>query len=98
MGWLSVVIGIVAAILFWMSHDVVLVGVAAFVTLGAFWSYGVMHNHATDAARNRPGFTGGFYDLRERELAAVPNWLAAVNMLFAVAAVILLGMAIYFQF
>ncbi len=53
-----------------------------------------MHNYATDAARRRPTFRGGFSDLTEDEIDVVPDWIAKVNMGFSLAALALLVTAI----
>jgi len=58
--------------------------------LGCFWSWGVMHNYATEMAKRRSSYTGGFYDLTEREVEAVPDWIAGVNLLFSLGSVALL--------
>ncbi len=71
----------VSSWLFWSS---IVSGVVA------TWSYGIMHNHAMAAAKRRPGFSGRFYDITEREADSAPNWLAALNMLSSLAPFVLL--------
>ena len=49
-----------------------------------------MHNYATEAAKGRLDYSGGFYDFTKREVESVPDWLAVVNLLSFIAAVGLL--------
>ena len=51
---------------------------------------GVMHNYATEAAKGRLDYSGGFYDFTKREVESVPDWPAVVNLLSFIAAVGLL--------
>ncbi len=89
MGWLGLVISVVAVWLLWDNGGIWL---AAAIAVGVIelWSWGVMHNHATNAAKNRSSYTGGFSDFTMREIDAVPNWLAMVNMVGFLAAIGLL--------
>ena len=88
MGWLGIILSVVAVWL--LSDDGWLWLVAAAVALLEFWSYGIMHNHAVESAKEHPGYKGGFYDFNHRDLGAVPNWITVVNMVGFVAAVVLL--------
>jgi hypothetical protein len=97
MGWLSVLLSGVAAYLLFVSDHTVLMGVAIATTVGCFWSWGVMHNYATDAAKRRSDHTGGFYDLTKQEAEAVPNWITVVNMVFSFLGIILLIAGIVFK-
>ena len=85
MGWLSIIAGAGAATLFFLGGYLALAGAAALVTVGAFWTYGVMHNFATDSAKRRRSYDGGFSDLSENDLNAVPNGLALLNLLASLA-------------
>ena len=67
MGWLPVVIGAVASMIFYHLNAMIWLGVSVLLTAIDFWSWGVMHNYAIDAARERPGFRGGFYDITSSE-------------------------------
>ena len=89
MGWLGLVVCVVAAWRLWDNGGLWL---AAAIGVGVIelWSWGVMHNHATEAAKNRSSYTGGFSDFTKREVDAVPDWLAMVNLVGFVAAVGLL--------
>ena len=89
MGFLGVVIAGVATWLLW-DNGWQLITVSIIVTAIEFWSWGVMHNYAVDAAKDRPGYSGRFYDFTKREVALVPDWLAVVNLLGFIAAVSLL--------
>ena len=89
MGLLGIVLSVVAAWL--LRDDGWLWLVAAAGALLQFWTYGIMHNHAVESAKKRPGgYSGGFHDLSHLDLDAVPNWIAVVNMAGFVAAVCLL--------
>ena len=88
MGWLGIVLSVVATWL--LRDDGWLWLLAAAVALLGFWSYGIMHNHAVESAKKRLDYSGGFYDLNDRDLDAVPNWITVVNMVGFVAAVVLL--------
>ncbi len=95
MGWVAIVCVAVAAILFYVSGDSWLFWSSVVSGVVATWSYGIMHNYAMEAAKRRPGFRGGFYDITEREADAAPDWLAALNMLSSLAAFVLLIAAIF---
>jgi len=90
MGWLSVAIGIGAAILLYMAGGGPLFWAALVASGVALWSWGVMHNFAMEAARKRPSFRGGFLDITEEEADAVPNWLATTNLVATLGCVGLL--------
>ena len=89
MGWLGVAVSAFAALLFYSSEHWVLMALAIVAAVGSFWSFGVMHNYATEIAKQRRDYTGGFYDITEEEAAAVPDWLAIVNLVFSVGGLIL---------
>lgn len=98
MGWLSVLSSSVAAYLLFASGHTVLMVVAVATAVGSLWSWGVMHNCATDAAKRRSDYTGGFYDFTKQEADAVPNWISFVNMVFSILGVILLIAGMVFKF
>lgn len=89
MGWLSVLLSGVAAYLLFSSGHTVLMVVAIVTAVGAFWSWGILHNYATVAARCRSDYTGDFYDFTNREAEAVPNWITIVNIGFSFLGVFL---------
>jgi hypothetical protein len=90
MGWLSVLLSGVAAFLLFMTGHTVLMVLAIVAAIGCFWSWGIMHNYATDAAKRRSNYSSGFYDITKREAQAVPDWICMVNMLFGLAGLVLL--------
>lgn len=85
MGWLSIVAGIGAVVLFFFGEHTVLAGLAGISTAGSFWAHGVMHNFATESARRPRSFEGGFCDFNDRDLDADPNRLALANMATSLA-------------
>ena len=95
MGWLSVALGILAAFTLHQTEARALFWLAVAATIAALWSWGVMHNHAMEAAKSRTSFHGGFYDVTEEEADAVPNWLALVNLLATIGCGSLLAVGIY---
>ncbi len=95
MGWVAIVCAAIAAVLFYVSGDSWLFWSSIVSGVVATWSYGIMHNHAMEAAKRRPGFSGRFYDIIEHEADSAPNWLAALNMLSSLAAFVLLIAAIF---
>jgi hypothetical protein len=90
MGWLSGVISVGAAFLLFRTGHTTLMIVAIFSAVGCFWSWGIMHNYATNLAKRRSNYTGGFYDITNRETQGVPDWISILNMLFSVSGLILL--------
>jgi hypothetical protein len=90
MGWLSVLVSAGAAFLLFKTGHTVLMVVAIVAAVGCLWSWGIMHNYATDLAKLRSNHTGGFYDITNRETQGVPDWIASVNMFFSLAGFILL--------
>jgi len=79
MGWLSVLLSAVAAFLFYRSGHMALMILAIIAVLGNFWSLGVMHNFATEFAKRRPNYTGGFCDITRQEAKSVPDWISWTN-------------------
>lgn len=89
MGWLGVLMSGVAAWLLW-DNGIIWIVCAIGVGLTQFWSWGVMHNHAVMAARNRKSYSGKFYDFTRDELDTAPNWVTAVNIVSFFAALALI--------
>lgn len=85
MGWLAVVVGLAACVLLWTQDAYVLLGLASACTVVCLWSYGVMHNYAVESAKGRRSYGGGFGDFTARDMEAVPNWLAGLNLAFSAA-------------
>jgi hypothetical protein len=98
MGWLSVLVGIAAAILLYGTGHGILFALAIASSAGCFWSWGIMHNYATNAAKKRSSYRGDFYDLTGEEVRSAPNWVTVVNMFLALAAVGLLITGIVVRF
>lgn len=90
MGWLSILLSAIAAILFYRTGHLALMVFAIIAVLGNFWTFGVMHNFATEVAKRRPNYNGGFYDITRQEAASVPDWISWANMVFSLAGLILL--------
>ena len=62
------------------------------MTIGVFWTYGIMHNYATESAKERLDYSGKFYDFTHRDADVIPDWLAQVNFLLSM---ITLGILVY---
>lgn len=87
MGWLGVGLGLLSC---WLLYGNLLAfALAIAVTLGLLWTWGVMHNYATESARRRPGYKGGFYDLSDADIDAVPGWLPTSNLVLTLVTVVL---------
>jgi len=89
MGWLPVLISGLAAFLLFKTGHTVLMIFAIFVAICCFWTWGIMHNYATNAAKRRPNYSGKFFDLTNRDIQAVPDWLSMVSMLFSIGGLVL---------
>ena len=89
MGWLGVVLSVAAA---WLLRDQGWLWLAGAIAVGMleFWSWGIMHNYATESAKKRPDYSGGFFDIEPRDATSVPDWIATVHMIGFIAAVGLL--------
>ncbi len=97
MGWLPVLLSGVAAFLLFKTGHTVLMVIAIVAAVGSLWSWGIMHNYATDLAKRRSNYTGRFYDITDSEAGAVPNWIAIVNMIFSLAGLVLVITGIVFM-
>ena len=95
MGWLPVSLAFVASALLYDTGHPVLLTLAIGSTVGCFWSWGIMHNYATEAAKRRSSYDGGFYDITEDEADSVPNWIAIVSICSSALALVLLTVAIF---
>ena len=90
MGWLSVLLSGIAAFLLFKTGHTVLMILAIIATIGCFWSWGVMHNFATESAKRRRNYGGGFHDIIPQEVESVPDWIARINMGFSLIGLLLL--------
>ena len=97
MGWLSVAVGVIAAALLYGTGHGVLFTFSVVFTIACLCSWGVMHNFATESAKRRSTYTGGFYDLTEIEVDSVPNWVTTINMLSTFAVVVILIIALFIR-
>jgi hypothetical protein len=95
MGWLSVIVAVFAAILLYFFGEAWLFWLSVVNAILCFWSYGIMHNCAVEAAKKRAGYNGDFFDITEAEADAVPDWLAGLNLVASIVALILLIVGIY---
>ncbi len=94
MGWLSVLISVLAAILFFTLGKMVLMILAILVAIGCYWSYGIMHNYAFKTASKRLDFSGKFYDIELEEAQSVPDWIAWINLFATIIGLVLLVVSI----
>lgn len=93
MGFVGVALGAGASIWLWQLGHPISAAIGGLLALICLWSWGVMHNYATESAKRRADYTGAFFDLSERDVAAVPDWLVTVNMLATLGAVAMLVIA-----
>ena len=98
MGWLSVLVALAASGLLYDRGHPVLLTLSVVAVIGCFWSWGIMHNFATEAASRRSTYNGRFYDITEEEADSVPNWITNFNFGFSVLALLLLIAAIVMRF
>ena len=87
MGCFGVLLGAGTAWWLWHGGNTVAACIAAALALISYWSFGVMHNYATEAAKRRSGYEGGFSDFTAREVDEIPNWIGAVNLAATIAVV-----------
>jgi hypothetical protein len=96
MGWIGVLLGSLAAIIFFfVSNHIMLCIIALLITMGCFWSWGVMHNYATEMAKRRLNYTGQFFDITPEDTHAVPDWITRINMAFTIGAIIIFLLSIF---
>lgn len=98
MGWFHVALGVVTCFLLYSAGKWVAFWAAVIVLVGLFWTYGVMHNYATESAKRRLTFRGDFYDFTERDIGAVPDSIARLNLIFAVISLGFLVYGVYIKF
>ena len=95
MGWFSILISAIAAFLLFKAGHTVLMILAIIITIGCFWSWGVMHNFAIESAKRRRNYRGGFYDVMPQEVESVPDWITCINMGFSLIGLLLLVTGIF---
>lgn len=82
-----------AVLMYKTGHSFLMV-LAIIAAVGCFWSWGIMHNYATELAKHRKSYTGGFYDITPGEAQSVPELVAGINMGFSLAGLILFIMGL----
>lgn len=90
MGWLGVLLGAIASYLFFSKDQFILLIVALIITVLCFWSWGIMHNYATNAAKKRNNYSGNFFDITDEEASIVPDWITFINIISTVGNLLLL--------
>ena len=98
MGWLPVLLSVVAAVLLYRTEHTALMILAILASIGCFWSWGVMHNCAAEQAKRRPGYTGRFYDISDEEADAVPDWIAWASAVSSLVGFLLLVTGVVFTY
>jgi hypothetical protein len=96
MGWINVLISGITTFLFWKTKSNLFMIISIFVFIGIFWSYGIMHNFAIEAAKKRTSYTGGFHDFTNKEIQDVPDWVSTINMIMSLVSTILLVISVIF--
>lgn len=96
MGWFSVFISMISAVILLRTNHMIVGIIAVITTIGSFWSWGIMHNYATNSAKRRKGYKGGFFDLTDQEIESVPDWITFTNMIFTIGGIILLIVTVIF--
>ena len=94
MGFLPVGTSALAAIIFYARSDIKLMCLAIAAAILSFWTYGIMHNFAVEAAKNRLSFRGGFGDFRPEEVQSVTNGLALANLIASLVGFCVLVIAV----
>lgn len=96
MGWVPVVIGVLAALILYQQDRPVLLVVAVVSAIGTFWTYGMMHNYAYYAAWLRRRHRGGEQGILAEDAETAPNGLAVANFLCTLVSVGLLVFALVY--
>ncbi len=97
MGWLPLSISVLAAVLMYQKHHYIMMGLAIVVSVGCFWSWGIMHNYATESAKKRKGYKGGFFDITEKEAESAPDRITHINMACSLIGVVLFIAALFLK-
>ena len=87
MGWLSVLICVIAVALMHAKGRIIFMVVAVIAAVVCFWSWGVMHNYANERAKRRQSYQG---DFTAEEIQSVPDWITWINVGFTILGIILL--------
>jgi len=95
MGWLSVLLGYIAALLFCGKEQFITpMIISAVAAAGCLWSWGICHSYAANLAQRRKNYTGRFYDITNAEAEAIPDWIAVVNLAFSLLSLVMFILAI----
>jgi hypothetical protein len=70
MGWLPVLMGAVAVVIFCGLGEIAWLAASTVATIGDFWSFGVMHNYAMGRRQGGPGPTASFGILDSQRLGS----------------------------
>jgi hypothetical protein len=105
-GWINVIISAIAAYSFYRIDSMVLMAIAIANCILSFWSFGVMHNYASEARRSQANRLRQNMELEGRldsdatkrldkfersvDPRAVPNWISTISMVSFLFGVILL--------
>jgi hypothetical protein len=95
MGWIGVLLGLIGAIISFLSSYYTVAVLCLVSSVGCFWSYGVMHNYATNMAKQRASYSGRFYDITPDETRAAPDWITRINIAFTATATIFFLLSIF---
>lgn len=85
MGCLSIILSLIATFILFKIGHIVLMYIAITIAIGCYWSWGIMHNFATEMAKKRPDYSGSFFDITKSEARSVPNWITIVNIVFTLS-------------
>lgn len=94
MWWIYVLISEIGVFLFWKEQNNLLLIIGIIVLIGTVGSYGIMHNYATDEAKKRSSYIGGFNDFTTEEVESIPNWITSINMIMSIIGIILLVISV----
>ena len=89
MGIFHFILGIVTCIIFYKISATFLLMLSIINVVGILWSWGIMHNYATEEAKKRNNYKGGFYDFTSKEIDAIPDWLVWINMATSLMGIVL---------
>ncbi len=97
MGWLGVVLGGFAAFLLWGTGHTVLISLAVLTSVGCFWSWGVCTTLQRKRQNSAPATQVASTTSPIAKRIQVPNWITNVNLIFTLASVVILLMAIFIR-
>lgn len=101
----GIIVSIAATILLYMVESIILFWISLISVIIIFWTWGVMHNYAYTAAKNRiksnlikegksekeiSNLLIKSIEISETDMAYVPDYLTLINMIATIAALIFL--------